>query len=316
MDSNKDIRLIVKCAKMYYEENMKQEDIGLKLRISKATVSRLLNQAKVLNIVRITVQNPYSKDSIELEKQLEDKLMLKEVIVADANSDDEEEIKNAIAREAAKYLQRVLKQDSLIGVSSGTTLAAIPKFIQDNRNNRFIFVPLVGGNGQIRAELQSNTVAFNFARAFKSDYRILHSPAMVEKLESKSVFTEDPGIKSILSMTKKLDVALIGIGTSTSQSTVNYVAEFIKPEEIKRMNEEGAIADVCNYFIDANGSGENFEVNKRIIGIDLEDLKNTPLTIGIAGGISKVDAIKCVLNAKLADVLITDINTAKEILLR
>lgn len=314
MASNKDIRLIVRCSKMYYEENMKQEDIGERLGISKATVSRLLNQAKDLGIVKITVESPFSKESIELEKMLEDKFELQEAIIVDVLSDDKEETNKEIGKEAAKYLQRVLKQDTLIGVSSGTTLAGIPDYIQNNRVNQFTFVPMIGGSGQSRAEIQSNNIALKFAKAFKANYKLLHAPAMVEKLENKFAFIEDPGIKSILSLTKQLDVALIGVGSSTNTSTVNMVVEFIKPDELTEMKNKGAVADVCNIFIDQQGNSELFDVNKRVIGIDIEDLRKTPLTIAIAGNVEKAHAIWGVANAKLVDVLITDKKTAQEML--
>ncbi|MFZ7120386.1 MAG: sugar-binding transcriptional regulator [Eubacteriaceae bacterium] len=314
MASNKDIRLIVRCSKMYYEESMKQEDIAVKLGISKATVSRILNTAKSMGIVKITVENPYPKEHIEIEKILEKKFQLKEVIIADIQTEDEDELRREIGKEAARYLQRVLKQDMLIGVASGTTLAAIPEFVDNNRNNQFTFVPIVGGNGQCNAEIQSNTIALNFARAFKANYKILHAPAMVEKLESKKAFIEDPGIKSVLSLTEKLDVALVGIGSSTSKSTVTMVAEFITSDELVEMKKRGAIADVCNIFIDENGNEEKFSTNKRVISIRMDSLKRTPLTIAVAGNMLKADAIVGVMKTKLVDVLVTDICTAQEMI--
>ncbi|MFZ7131076.1 MAG: sugar-binding transcriptional regulator [Eubacteriales bacterium] len=316
MASGKDIRLMVRCAKMYYEENMKQEEIGEKLGISKATVSRILNSAKDLGIIKITVENPYPKDFIELEKALEEKYGLQEVIIADTQTDDENELRKEIGKESAKYLQRILKQDMVIGVASGTTLAAIPPYLENNRSNQFTFVPMVGGNGQCNAEIQSNTIALNFAKAFKANYKILHAPAMVEKIESKKAFIEDPGIKSVLSLTENLDVAIVGIGSSTSQSTVTMIAEFITPEELIDMKNRGAVADVCNIFIDVNGNEDKFATNKRVISIRLDRLKKTPLTIAVAGNPLKADAIVGVMKAKLVNVLITDILTAQKMILK
>lgn len=312
--SGKDIRLIVRCSKMYYEENMKQEEIASKLGISKATISRILNSAKELGIVKITVTNPYPQHYIEIEKKLENKYGLQEVIIADVDSEDEKELKKELAREAARYLQRVLKQNMTIGVSSGTTLATIPRFIENNRKNQFTFVPMVGGSGQCNAELQSNTIAQNFAKAFKANYKILHAPAMVEKIESKKAFIEDPGIKSILNLTDSLDVALMGIGSSTNKSTVTMVTEFITQDELLEMRSKGAIADVCNIFIDENGNDDRFITNERVISINLDKLKNTPLTIAIAGDSLKAEAIIGVMKAKLVNVLITDIKTAQKMI--
>lgn len=314
MASGKDTRLMVRCSKMYYEENMKQEEIGEKLGISKATVSRILNSAKDHGIVRIIVENPYKKEFIEMEKEIEKKYGLQEVIIVDMETNDESELRRELGKEAAKYLQRVLKQDMNIGVSSGTTLAAIPQYIDNNRNNKFTFIPMVGGNGQCNPEIQSNTIALKFARAFKANHKILHAPAMVEKIESKKAFIEDPGIKSILSLTENLDIALVGIGSSTSKSTVTMIAEFITSEEMENMRQRGAVADVCNIFIDENGNEDKFETNKRVISIKMDNLKKTPLTIAVAGGEQKAHAVNCVMKTKLADVLITDIGVAQKIL--
>lgn len=311
MSSNKDVRLIIRCAKMYHEENMKQDEIGQKLGISKATVSRLLKIAVEMGIVQITVRDQYSKKLINIEKDLEDEYDLLEVIICDSNSESEMEIKKSIAREAAKYLQRVLTPNSIIGVSNGTTLAAIPNYVEINRNNNLTFVPMAGGNGQINAEIHSNNVALHMAKAFKGNYKILYAPAMVEKAESRNTFIEDPGIKSVLSLTKKLDVAIFGVGSSNSKSTVSITAEYLSENEMVDMESLGAVADICNIFIDESGSGDVFESNKRVIGIELEDLRNTPLKVVVAGYEGKVKAIKSVLKARLADVLITDIETAK-----
>lgn len=314
MSSNKDIRLIVRCAKMYHEENMKQDEIGQKLGISKATVSRLLKIAVEMGIVRITVRDQYSKELINIEKALESEYNLLEVIISDSSSESEVEIKKSIAREAAKYLQRVLTPNTLIGVGNGTTLAAISDYIEVNRDNNLTFVPITGGNGQINAEIHSNDVALHMAKAFKGNYKILYAPAMVEKVESKNTFIEDPGIKSVLSLTKELDVAIFGVGSSTSKSTVSVTAEYLSQREVEDMENLGAVADICNIFIDESGSGNLFESNKRVIGIELEDLRKTPLKIVVSGCEDKVKAIKSVLKARLADVLITDIETAKLLL--
>lgn len=311
MDYRFDLRLIVRCVKMHYEENLKQNEIAERLGISKATVSRIIQYAKDIGIVEYKINTPYPEEILWLEKELEKKFRLMEAIVVDVESEDESEIKRAIARETAKYLTRVLKQGMFIGVSSGTTLAEVPNYIENNKNNDYVFVPMVGGNGQYIPGIQTNNIALNFARVFKADAKVLHAPAMTERIENKRMLVEDPGIKSVLTLTEKLDIALMGIGSSTLQSTVKMIAEFIKNEELERIREKGAVADICNIFIDAEGSGEGFESNERVVGITLEDLKKTPVRIGVAGHMSKLEAIHGVVKTKIINILITDVNVAK-----
>jgi DNA-binding transcriptional regulator LsrR (DeoR family) len=299
---------------MHYEENLKQNEIAERLGISKATVSRIITYAKEIGIVEIKINTPYPEEIIALEKDLEAKYQITEVIIADVETEDESEIKRAIAREAAKYLSRVLKPGMLVGVSSGTTLAEIPNYIENNKTNDYLFIPMVGGNGQYIPKIQTNNIALNFARMYKADAKILHAPAMVERIENKRMLVEDPGIRSVLSLTEKLDVALMGIGSSSLQSTVKMIAEFIKHEELALIQDKGAVADVCNIFIDREGNGEGFESNDRVVGITLENIKKTPIRIGVAGHLSKLGAIHGVVTTKIINVLITDLSVAKALL--
>ncbi|MBF7097100.1 sugar-binding transcriptional regulator [Alkalibacter mobilis] len=313
MDYKYDIRLIVRCVKMHYEENLKQNEVAARLGISKATVSRIINYAKEKGIVEFKINNPYPEEIIQLEKKIEKKYGLLEVIIADLESDDESDVKKAIAKEAAKYLSRVLKQGMLIGVSSGTTLAEIPKHIENSKTNDYTFIPMVGGNGQYIPNIQTNNIALNFARVFKANSKILHAPAMVEKIENKNILVGDPGIRSVLSLTEKLDIAVMGIGSCTLQSTVKMIAEFIDNKELESIRDKGAVADVCNIFIDKYGNGDAFESNERVIGITLEDIKRTPLRVAVAGHRTKFEAIKGVVNTGIVNVLITDLSVAENL---
>lgn len=313
MDYRYDVRLMVRCAKMHYEDNLKQNEVAEKLGVSKATVSRIINYAKEKKIIEFKINNPFPEEILDLEKQIENKYGLTEVIIADLGSEDESDIKKALAKEAAKYLTRVLKQGMLVGVSSGTTLAEIPKYIENTKTNDITFIPMVGGNGQYIPNIQTNNIALNFARVLKGNSKILHAPAIVEKLENKKMLIEDPGIKSVLSLTERLDMALMGIGSSTLQSTVKMIAEFLTNEELEQISKKGAVADVCNIFVDKDGNGDKFESNQRVIGISLENIRKTPLKVGIAGHMDKFEAIKGILNTDLINVLITDINIARNL---
>ena len=50
--------LMVKIAKLYYRENLKQESVARRLKISKYKVSRLLRKATDSGIVKILIIDP------------------------------------------------------------------------------------------------------------------------------------------------------------------------------------------------------------------------------------------------------------------
>src|SRR5918997_1919721 len=71
--------MLFAAAKMYYEEDATQATIAEKLGTSRATVSRLLTEARRRGIVRIEVRNPVELDHNALIEQLELTLGLRKV---------------------------------------------------------------------------------------------------------------------------------------------------------------------------------------------------------------------------------------------
>ena len=75
-----ELRMIARVAQMYYVENQRQADIAKHLRMSQATVSRMLKRAQAEEIVRTTVISPSGTYS-ELEASLRETYGLAEAIV-------------------------------------------------------------------------------------------------------------------------------------------------------------------------------------------------------------------------------------------
>ena len=80
-------RLMVKVSKLYYEDNLNQDEILEKLHLSRSKVSRLLQRARDEGIVQITVITP---DGIlsDLEAKLEARFRLQEVVVVEVRPSD------------------------------------------------------------------------------------------------------------------------------------------------------------------------------------------------------------------------------------
>ena len=58
-----DLQQIVNVARMYYQQGLKQEDIAKKVKISRASVSLILTEARRKGIVEITIRNPLEDDA-------------------------------------------------------------------------------------------------------------------------------------------------------------------------------------------------------------------------------------------------------------
>lgn len=309
-----DTRLMVKCSQMYYEESLNQADIAEKLQISKSSVSRILSSARDEGIVKIIVNNPLKNQYIKLEKQLEERFNLKEVIIIDSMSNDPEEIKKGLAKAAAEYLERIIRDGQIIGVTMGTTLCKIPMYVKNDKKHDVTFVPLLGGVGETNVEIHPNSIALNLARKFRADCKLLHAPSLVDDQSRKEMFIQDKNIQSFFDLMNRVDLALVGIGFPLQNTSTLVESGYFTMQDIEVLEEQGAVADISMLFMDKYGNGDCFESNKRVIGITLEALKKVPLTIGIAGQEHKSKAILATLVGEYIDVLIIDARTAELVL--
>jgi len=74
------VRSLIHIAELYYQEGLSQSAIEEILSTSRASVSRLLDEAKARGIVEIIVHSPISKDP-ELSSRLRSRLNLRDAIV-------------------------------------------------------------------------------------------------------------------------------------------------------------------------------------------------------------------------------------------
>ena len=103
-----ELRLIARVAQMYHVEGKRQAEIARDLRMSQATVSRMLKRAEQEDIVRTTVIPPQGTFA-ELETALREKYNLPEAIVVDCSEDRDGAIMARIGEAAAHFLEVTLQ---------------------------------------------------------------------------------------------------------------------------------------------------------------------------------------------------------------
>lgn len=171
---NQSAFLVIKIAYMYYIENYSQNEIAKALQISVTTVSRMLKKAKQERIVEFVIRDPYV-ECISLEKELKETFGLKDVIIApglaveaeDGNYlGDEESAKKLVALEGARYLQRIIKKNDVLGITWGSTIYRLINYLNPAQKVDATFVTLHGSIACCRNELDVRTLVLRMAKAF------------------------------------------------------------------------------------------------------------------------------------------------------
>jgi DNA-binding transcriptional regulator LsrR (DeoR family) len=125
---------------------------------------------------------------------------------------------------------------------------------------------------------------------------------------------ETRSIKEAITLSKKSDVALLGVGTTSTEYSSFYLAGSVSLQELNHLQHEGAIGDVCGLHFDRNGLPTAEDFTERLVTIRHKDLLSIPVRVGVAGGKGKVDAILGALRGKYVNVLVTDSTTARKVL--
>lgn len=315
-----DWRLIYKVCSLYYEDDMRQQEVSDYLGISRATVSRMLQKGKESGIVRVEVINPVQFSYNKLEKALERKYGLKEVIVVESSAlDTKTESVSRMYERAALYLSQFFKDGDWIGVTMGHTLHNIVKTNRAfEKDKKLMFVPIVGGIRQStidKVDVQSNRIAQEFSRKFGGTYTQFLSPAVFSEQKAMEYFLKEKSISYIFDDFQKLDTLIMGIGIPQRVESTLVRAGYITGENLEKFARDGMAGDIALHFFDEDGATEKFRAfNDRVAGMPLEMMKKVRNRIGIAGGENRAEAIRGAIKGGFINMLITNIDAAEKLL--
>ena len=310
MYEDKDL-LSIDVAKMYYELDKNQNDIAKALNISRPTVSKLLKHAKEKKFVNIVIHDPRDQSS-NLEASTQKKYGLDTVRIAFAPMDEEKEIKKYLGKTTAEYLNDIIKDGDIIGVSWGNTLYEVAKALQSKDVKGIEVIQLKGGMSYSHNETHDNDIMHRFTDAYKAFGQFMPLPVIFDSIELKNLIAMDRHIAHVLKQMNRANIALYTIGPVSTDSLL-YKMNYINEGEFEQLQKQ-AVGEICSRFFDHNGHICNEQLNTRTFGIELDDLKKKEKAILIAGGESKVNAIHTALSYNMANTLVTDRFTAKKLL--
>ena len=302
--------LRVRAAWLYYVEGMTQEQIARFMNISRAKVIRLLASARDNGIVRIRIEDRAS-EQIALERQLVAAFGLADAIVVPAPA-DEAEITTVVGHAAGTYLTDQLKDGMSVGVGWGATLHMSLKALGGQPCQRLSVVSLLGGMTHSRA-VNPSAVARRIADAFGADCYQLTAPVMVADESVRAALWSEPGLRELLERARHVDLALVSVGDVSEEATL-FRQGLLPRSALASLQAAGAVGDVLCHFINADGKVVDHPFNRRVVAVDLEDLRRVPRIVVAAGGRRKVAAIRAALKATGAGVLITEEGAARGLL--
>jgi DNA-binding transcriptional regulator LsrR (DeoR family) len=310
-----ELRMIARVAQMYHVENQRQADIAKHLRMSQATVSRMLKRAQDEGMVRTTVVSP-SGTYAELEAGLRARYGIAEAIVVECSEDREGAIMARIGEAAAHFLEVTLQPGEVIGVSSWseTILKMVDNIHPMKAGKAKQVVQTLGGMGDPAVQIHANQLTTRLAKLTGAEAHLLTAPGVAQSREAKLVLLSDTYVRQTMELFSKVTLAVVGIGAMEPSGMLSRSGNVFTSREIAGVTNAGGVGDIGLRFFDAEGRPVTTPMDERVIGMSLSELGKTSRVMALAGGPSKTFAIRGALRTGVIDLLVTDKFTAERLL--
>jgi deoxyribonucleoside regulator len=309
---NYDLDILIKVCNLKYKEKIQQKEIAKLLKLSTAKVTRLLQKAFELDIVKVSI-NDLNLQITKLESDLEKKFQLRRVFISKSENETAEDIKKKIGQRIAGYLLTILNDRDCMGISHSSTIKEIIQSLPIQINKKVDVVQMLGGSYNMVFVGVDQTK--ELSDRFGVSPHILYAPLFVDNGRIKKAILQDSSIKESFKFFKNINIALVGIGSfyPLGSSTI-FKSGSLSREEISELKEYKVTGDIYGHFFDADGNFCNTSIEKRMIAIPTEYIPKIELRIGVAGGLEKFNAIHSALKGKLINILATDEKTGEKLL--
>jgi deoxyribonucleoside regulator len=302
--------LVFEAARLCYEFDLSQREVAKTLGLSPATLTRLLQRAREMGIIKVTVQPPYEyvRDLNELAAKTKQKLGVGEVVIT-PTSPNPDVVRKELGYAASRWVSAVLADGMCVGFSGGRSVAEMIPFLRKSFANIQV-VQLMGGVSSTEMKIQADVIARETASRLGGTCHVIHSPAIFPDENSLAQLMSNRIIADVIHHFDSLDVSVVGLGSFNLDNPLMEFS-FLSESETERLRTEGCVGDICGHFFDTEGKECDVGLSRRILGIQLTQLAKTPKVCVLAAGSDKVLAIIAASKSKIPKTLITDLATAR-----
>jgi DNA-binding transcriptional regulator LsrR (DeoR family) len=302
--------LRLRTAWLYHNRGWTQQAIAEHLSISRSTVIRMLDEARLRGEVQIWI-NDTPSDCTALALALEEALGLDEVIVVPGHGTAEETARD-VGAALGRFLSDVIADNMVIGATWGRTLNASLQTFRPTPRAGAKVVSLLGG---VLAAKSMNPVDFSWqlASRLNAECMLYLAPLIVDSAQTKQALIEKCGLQRLYDVAENLDLAIIScgdIGVGGSSLTM----DFITKSERDALIAAGAMCDAGLNFLKQDGSDVDTPLRARVMNVGLETVARAGHVILAAGGAQRAAAIRAVILRTKCRTLITDEAAAKALM--
>ncbi|WP_136440328.1 transcriptional regulator LsrR [Haemophilus influenzae] len=298
--------LLARMAWFYYHDNLTQSEIGEKLKLPRLKVSRLLEKARQLGIIKVQINSRFT-GCFELEEALQQHFQLKYIRILPAL--EQHEINERLGVGAAQMLMSLMKPNQVLAIGFGDTIMKTLKYASEFiTHNNIKLITLSGGVGPYMKGIGQLDGSCSVS--------IIPAPLRASSIEAARLFKREACVRDMMLAACSANTAIVGIGAMRQKGQATLLRSgYITEEKQQIIRNQGAVGDILGYFMRRDGSLQpDMPLHEELISVPLENLKKISNVVGVAGGEDKVEAILSALQGNYINSLVTEENTARMML--
>ena len=303
-------QILVRAAHLYYEGGLNQSDIASILKVSRPTVSRLIEEAKAEGIVEIIVHDPIRKDSA-LSNVIRSRLGLRDAIITIGTYDYSKALERC-CEASIQLLYTIIKNGQTIGIAWGAVPQLITQMIEPREYYNVTIVQMVGCLGSGNPNVDGLELAIQLSKKLGASYANIYAPIYVRSEPVRDYLIKEPQIETTLKKARQTDIIISGIGSLDGQTSI-MKAGYWTEADLEELTSLGAVGHLLGRPYDKDGNPVERE-GHFVIGAPLDAMRGVGWSIGVAVSASRAETTIAAVRGGYINTLIADQLLAKEIL--
>ena len=306
-----DVRLsrsqMMSASKAYYLEGRSKVDIAGDLGVSRFKVARLLEAARKVGMVSITLNNGASLPG--LSAAVAEHLSLRSACVVEVYGDDKD-VRTAVGRATGDYLRDSLADGEVLGIGWGRTLGAMFDNIDSLPNIEVLQLSgrLHGTGWQSDQELMSKAAAITGKTP-----HVITASFFADDPRATIALRRTPEVASVMSRFEDLTVAVVGIG-AIGPRPISMAYANLPQRFLRQLFGSGAVGEVQGILFGEDGRPIRTKLGQHTLAITAQQLARIGRVIAAAADPAKARAVRAVCSSGILTDIVVDVSLAHALL--
>lgn len=294
-------------ARQFFLEGRSKVEIGDDLRLSRFKVARILDEARDLGLVEVTIRLPALIDA-DASTALHGHLGISRAIVLAEDTPDDQ-IRNDLGRLAAGVLTELVNEGDVLGFSCSRSVTATTHSLTSLARCEVVQLTgtLAGSDGETGSvESVRHATVVGGGRAYP-----IYAPMVLPDEATARSLAGEAAIRQTLDRIDSVTIAMVAVGGWASNLSTVWASA--RPDERRAARAAGAVGEIGGRLFDEAGRPVSSGIDSRVLGASLDQLHKIPEVVGLAYGDRGV-AVRAAATAGLLSTLVCDHDLASRLL--